>query len=80
MKSASLNISNPKSSRELEANDSLLCYGKIEKMKSMIPNRPKRRKKLSPLPVTPVTEGSNLDENSAASAWQAAMASARITV
>jgi ribosomal protein S6--L-glutamate ligase len=61
-------ISNPKSSRELEANDTLLCYGKIEKMKSMIPNRPKRRKKLSPLPVTPVTEGSNLDEDDAASA------------
>ena len=56
-------ISNPKSSRELEANDTLLCYGKIETMKSMIPDRPKRNRKLKPLPVTPVTEGSNLDEN-----------------
>ena len=56
-------ISNPKSSRELEANDTLLCYGKIETMKSMIPDRPKRRRKLKPLPVTPVTEGSTLDES-----------------
>ncbi len=56
-------ISNPKSSRELEANDTLLCYGKIENMKSMIPDRPKRSRKLKPLPVTPVTEGSNLDES-----------------
>jgi ribosomal protein S6--L-glutamate ligase len=50
-------ISNPKSSRELEAHDTLLCYGKIENMKSMIPDRPKRRRKLQPLPSTPVTEG-----------------------
>lgn len=55
-------ISNPKSSRELEAHDTLLCYGKIEKMKSMIPDRPKRRRKLSPLPATPVTEGTTLEE------------------
>ncbi len=61
-------ISNPKSSRELEANDTLLCYGKIEKMKSMIPNRPKRRRKLSPLPVTPVTEGTAPEEGDAATA------------
>jgi len=56
-------ISNPKSSRILEANDTLLCYGKIENMKSMIPDRPKRNRKLKPLPVTPVTEGSHLDED-----------------
>lgn len=56
-------ISNPKSSRVLEANDTLLCYGKIENMKSMIPDRPKGRRKLKPLPVTPVTEGSNVDDS-----------------
>jgi len=59
-------ISNPKSSRELEADDTLLCYGKIENMKSMIPDRPKRRRKLKPLPVTPVTEGSTLDDDATA--------------
>ena len=56
-------ISNPKSSRELEANDTLLCYGKIESMKSMLPDKPKRRRKLKPLPSTPVTDGTTHDEN-----------------
>jgi ribosomal protein S6--L-glutamate ligase len=56
-------ISNPKSSRKLEAHDTLLCYGKLEAMKSMIPDRTKRRRKLKPLPATPVTEGSTLHEN-----------------
>ncbi|MGD9420290.1 MAG: RimK family alpha-L-glutamate ligase [Verrucomicrobiota bacterium JB025] len=50
-------ISNPKGSRVLEADDSLLCYGRSEHMKSLIPDGPKRRKKLKPLPATPVTEG-----------------------
>ena len=55
-------ISNPKSSRELEADDTLLCYGKMEVIKSMIPERRKRRRKLKPLPATPVTEGTTLEE------------------
>jgi ribosomal protein S6--L-glutamate ligase len=51
-------ISNPKGSRALEADDSLLCYGRSENMKSLIPdNQPKKRGKLKPLPTTPVTEG-----------------------
>ena len=54
-------ISNPKSSRVLEADDTLLCYGKVENMKTMISDRPKRRRKLKPLPSTPVTEGTTLD-------------------
>ena len=54
-------ISNPKSSRVLEANDTLLCYGKIKNMQKMISDRPKRRRKLSPLPSTPVTDGTTLD-------------------
>lgn len=55
-------ISNPKSSRELQADDSLLCYGKTQTMKSMVSDKPKRRRKLKPLPVTPVTEGTTADE------------------
>lgn len=55
-------ISNPKSSRVLEANDTMLCYGKVENMKTMLPEKPKRRRKLKPLPSTPVTEGTTLDE------------------
>jgi len=62
LKRGSSVISNPKSSRELQANDTLLCYGKVEIMKSMIQDRPKRRKKLEPLPSTPVTEGTTHDE------------------
>ena len=50
-------ISNPKSSRILEAHDTLLCYGKLKNMQKMISDKPMRRRKLSPLPSTPVTEG-----------------------
>ncbi len=37
-------IPNPKSSRELEAGDHLLCFGKLESMKSMVPERTRRRR------------------------------------
>ena len=50
-------ISNPRGNRVLEADDNLLCYGRLEHMKGLIPDRPKRRRKLRPLPTTPVTEG-----------------------
>ena len=66
LKRADSVISNPKSSRELENNDTLLCYGKIENMKSMIPDRPKRSRTLKPLPATPVTEGTTLEEGATA--------------
>jgi len=55
-------ISNPKSTRELEPNDVLLCYGKLETMKMLVKDRPRRRKKLEPLPATPVTEGTTLGD------------------
>lgn len=38
-------ISNPKGSRVLEGNDRLLCYGKLETMKDLVPERKKRRRK-----------------------------------
>tara|TARA_R100000027_G_scaffold67597_1_gene67084 strand:- start:4824 stop:6026 length:1203 start_codon:yes stop_codon:yes gene_type:complete len=51
-------ISNPKSSRVLEADDTLLCYGKSETMKSMIPDDSRKKPRtIKPLPTTPVTEG-----------------------
>ncbi len=43
-------ISNPKSSRVLNAGDSLLCYGKTDTMRNLIPNLPKKRRKLKKLP------------------------------
>ncbi len=53
-------ISNPKGSRVLEAEDSLLCYGRSDNMKELIPDQPTKRRKLKPLPATPVTEGHTL--------------------
>jgi ribosomal protein S6--L-glutamate ligase len=37
-------IPNPKGSRELEAGDKLLCFGKLEAMRGMIPARTRRRR------------------------------------
>lgn len=37
-------IPNPKPTRELEANDKLLCFGKLESMRSMVPAKARRRR------------------------------------
>lgn len=46
-------VSNPKSSRVLEAEDSLLSYGKSEPMKGLIPSKSKKRRKVRKLPEKP---------------------------
>jgi len=38
-------IANPKVSRELALGDRLVCFGKLETMKTFIPKRKKRRPK-----------------------------------
>lgn len=38
-------ISNPKGTREIEAGDRLLCYGKLEKMRHLIPEKRRRERK-----------------------------------
>ena len=38
-------ISNPKESRILEAGDRLLCYGRLETMRDLVPERKKRKRK-----------------------------------
>jgi ribosomal protein S6--L-glutamate ligase len=38
-------IPNPRSTRVLEANDKLLCFGKLEAMRGMIPARARRRRR-----------------------------------
>jgi ribosomal protein S6--L-glutamate ligase len=43
-------IPNPKGKEVLEAEDRLLCFGRLEEMRSMIPARPKRRKRVKALP------------------------------
>ena len=50
-------ISNPRGTRELEADDTLLCYGKSEHMKNLIPpKKRRRRRKLAKLPRPPAAE------------------------
>ena len=42
-------ISNPKGTRVLEPDDTLLCYGKSEHMKGLIPAKKKKRRKVRKL-------------------------------
>jgi len=51
-------IPNPRSQRELEADDRLLCFGKLESMKELVPARirKKRKSKVKALPDLPVAE------------------------
>lgn len=49
-------IPNPRGSVELEAGDRLLCFGKLEEMRSMIPERRKRRARVRKLPAEPIPE------------------------
>lgn len=57
-------IPNPKSSRELEAGDRLLCFGKLELMRDLVPakTRRKRRPKVKDLPDLPVADEVHFDE------------------
>ena len=50
-------IPNPRESRELQANDRLLCFGKLESMRGMIPARRKRRARVRKLPDDPLAGG-----------------------
>ncbi|MEQ8719391.1 MAG: RimK family alpha-L-glutamate ligase [Acidimicrobiales bacterium] len=49
-------IPNPRSSRELEPEDRLLCFGKLESMRDLVPERRRRkaRTKVQPLPEDPI--------------------------
>ncbi|MER7796395.1 RimK family alpha-L-glutamate ligase [Microbacterium sp. NPDC096154] len=49
-------IPNPNGSHVLEAEDRLLCWGKLEEMRSMIPERPKRRPRVKRLPKNPIPD------------------------
>ncbi len=50
-------IPNPKKDVVLEAGDRLLCFGKLEEMRSMIPERRRRRARVRKLPKEPIVEG-----------------------
>jgi ribosomal protein S6--L-glutamate ligase len=47
-------IPNPQHRRVLHAGDRLLSFGKLEEMRSMIPSRPRRRRKVKKLPAEPI--------------------------
>ncbi|MGH3348384.1 MAG: RimK family alpha-L-glutamate ligase [Nocardioides sp.] len=47
-------IPNPRATNVLEAEDRLLCFGKLEEMRSMIPERRKRHRKVKKLPRQPI--------------------------
>ena len=49
-------IPNPRGSREMEAEDRLLCFGKLEAMRDLVPERRRRRArpKIQPLPDEPL--------------------------
>jgi len=47
-------IPNPRASTLLETEDRLLCFGNLEEMRSMIPERRKRRQRVKKLPKQPI--------------------------
>jgi len=51
-------IPNPRVDRVLEAEDRLLCFGKLESMRDLVPERRRRRKRpeIRPLPEHPIPE------------------------
>jgi ribosomal protein S6--L-glutamate ligase len=50
-------IPNPRSHRILEGGDRLLCFGRLEEMRSMVPERTRRRSKVKRLPKHPFSPG-----------------------
>jgi ribosomal protein S6--L-glutamate ligase len=49
-------IPNPRNKTVLEGEDRLLCFGKLEEMRSMIPERRRRRHKVRRLPKEPLVD------------------------
>ena len=49
-------IPNPRENRVLHANDRLLCFGRLESMRDMIPARRRRRAKVRKLPDNPLPD------------------------
>ena len=49
-------IPNPRQNRVLEPNDRLLCFGKLEAMRDLVPARRRRRTRVKPLPEPPLPE------------------------
>lgn len=59
-------ISNPKSSRTLEPHDRLLCYGKLEQMRDLVPaRRTRKRPPIAKLATSSLPEGAETAEDPA---------------
>jgi ribosomal protein S6--L-glutamate ligase len=56
-------IPNPRKGRELEAEDRLLCFGKLDAMRDMVPARRRRRQRPKVKPLDPETVPSEHDGN-----------------
>ncbi len=56
-------IPNPRNDRELEADDRLLCFGKLDSMRHLVPEKSRRRqrRRLQPLPDDPIHEPAQPD-------------------
>ena len=50
-------IPNPRNKEVVQAGDRLLCFGKLEEMRSMIPTRRKRKSRVKKLPAQPIHDG-----------------------
>lgn len=50
-------VPNPRRGVELQAEDRLLCFGRLEEMRTMVPERRRRRAKVRKLPKEPIPEG-----------------------
>lgn len=63
-------IPNPRPQRQLEAGDRLLCFGKLDLMRELIPAKVRRDRRLTvqELPDLPVAEEAMRDASSAADA------------
>ena len=47
-------VPNPRGNRVLEGGDRLLCFGRLEEMRSMVPERRRKRSRVKRLPQTPI--------------------------
>jgi len=58
-------VPNPKMTRVLEPEDKLLCFGKLESMRGMVPAKTRRQRqpKVQDLPDTPVTQPEESDHD-----------------
>ncbi|WP_028638983.1 RimK family alpha-L-glutamate ligase [Nocardioides sp. URHA0032] len=50
-------IPNPRHKEVVQAGDRLLCFGKLEEMRSMIPTRRRRNRRVKKLPPQPIHDG-----------------------